>query len=141
MSLNHLTAARQLVACKAPFLHQGRSDEGTDCAGVAVMAARADGIEFEDLQAYAAEPSNDKLRQIVRKNFGLPRVDKRNMQVGDLAIIAFHRAPHHIALIGDYLYGGFSLIHSYSGGPGHVTEHRLDDRWFKMIVEVYPWPV
>lgn len=135
----HIIAARKLVL-KTPFMHQGRSAEGSDCAGVAVIAGKETGCEFEDLTAYAAEPSNDRLRQIIRKNLGMPRADKRDMQVGDLAVISWVRAPHHIALIGDYLYGGFSLIHAYSNGPGMVVENRLDDKWFKRIVEVYAWP-
>lgn len=136
----HILAARQLVEKRTPFLHQGRSSEGSDCAGVAVIAGQSDGIEFEDVQAYAREPSNDTLRQIVRKNLGMPRANKMDMQVGDLAIISWVREPHHIALIGDYLYGGFSLIHAYTGGKGLVVEHRMDEKWLKRIVEVYQWP-
>lgn len=136
----HIEEARKLARAKVPFLHQGRTKAGVDCAGTIMVAGYNTGRFFIDIPAYGTTPDRDQLRDALRQNLGDPRADKRDMEVGDVALIYFHREPHHVALIGDYVYGGFTLIHAYSGGPGHVIEHRLDDKWMSRIVEVYPWP-
>jgi hypothetical protein len=144
----HIMEARKLVAARVPFLHQGRTADGLDCAGAIDLVGARTGVQFDGISAYEAEPSNDQLRTILRKNLGEPRLDKRLMQIGDVAVIRWVREAHHVALIGDYVHGGFSLIHCYAGSPragsrgsGHVVEHRIDDKWLSRIMEVYPWPV
>lgn len=89
---------------------------------------------MQDLKYYGREPHKDGLRQIVQLNLGQPVNDE--MRAGDVCLMKFSTQPHHIALIGDYPYGGFSLIHC-DGNEGKVVEHRLDSVWKSRIVERY----
>jgi len=56
-----------------------------------------------------------------------------------VVLIRFQRNPHHLALVGDYLYGGLSLIHADST-LGRVVEHRLDEVWRRLIVAAFAVP-
>lgn len=58
--------------------------------------------------------------------------------MGDLCLMKFSEQPHHIGLIGDYVHGGFSLIHA-DGGQMKVVEHRLNELWESRIIERYRW--
>jgi len=72
----------------------------------------------------------------VQKNLGLPVIGE--LQVGDIALMKFSTEPHHLGIIGDYVHGGFSLIHA-DGTKKKVVEHRLDDTWKSRIIEFYRW--
>lgn len=67
-------------------------------------------------------------------NLGNPVIDE--IRVGDVCLMKFTNQPHHIALIGDYVHGGFSLIHA-DGNERKVVEHRLDKVWESRIIERY----
>lgn len=118
-----------------PFRHLARGPRFLDCVGLIVVARRDLGLSTEnDKQHYGREPAADGLREQLQKEFGEPKTD---MRVGDVALIAYNTiVPHHVAIIGDYLYGGFSLIHA-DGMEGRVLEHRLDEQWQKLIIETY----
>lgn len=131
--MNPATAARKYLGI--PFRHRGRSVRALDCIGLLVMAFRDCGHEVgNDRQHYGREPHADGLREGLIAEFGQPASD---MQVGDVALIAYNtEVPHHVAIVGDYIYGGFSLIHA-DGMVGKVVEHRLDPMWQRMIIETY----
>jgi hypothetical protein len=110
-----------------------------DCLGLLVLSLAAAGYDVSrDRVDYGREPWRDGLRQALQSHFGAPVTPWR---VGDVALIKWdnQQEPAHLGILGDYPYGGFSLIHAYSAVA--VTEHRLDEVWRKRIVEVYrPWP-
>jgi uncharacterized protein YijF (DUF1287 family) len=71
----------------------------------------------------------------------LERVPTSSMQPGDVVWIRFEREPQHLAIVGDYVHGGLSLIHAYNGaGPSRVCEHRLDAEWRNRIVAAWRYP-
>lgn len=130
-----------------PFMHQQRAFAGIDCAGLIKVVGDRTGQSFEDVSAYRAEPNKGALRAAVRRNLGEPvweeiegkRVPR--LYVGGVALLKFVREGTHLAFIGNYLYGGFSIIHAYeSGANGKVVETRLDSKWRSKIEEVYAWP-
>jgi len=129
-----VSAARAYIG--VPFRHRGRSATRLDCAGLAIRALRDAGrVVAFDIRHYGQEPWRDGLRQAVQANMGPPVDDAP--QPGDVLLMRFNTdQPHHIAIAGDYLYGGLSIIHAYAE-VGRVVEHRLDDRWRSRIVEVY----
>lgn len=132
MSNAIVQAARKYIG--RPFRHRGRGPVYFDCAGLAIQALRDAGREILfDLKVYGREPWRDGLRQAVEANMGPPA---DGLEVGDVVLIRFNEQPHHIGIIGDYPFGGFSLIHAY-GEFGRVTEHRLNDTWRNRIVGAY----
>jgi hypothetical protein len=131
-----VAAARSLVG--TPWRHRGRGRRGIDCVGLVVVSARAAGLKLDDATHYGRYPWDDRLRKELQANFGDPVAEP---QVGDVALICWNKLePSHVAIFGDYLYGGLSLIHceNLSG----CIEQSLPRNFADIIVEVYrPWPV
>lgn len=131
-----VASARSLVG--TPFKHRGRTARGLDCVGMVAHALASVGRTVEDRKGYGRDPSRDGLRDVVRAHFGEPA---EGMQAGDIALMRWYRDGgddmfNHVAIIGDYYLGGFSLIHAFAA-VGSVIEHRLADPWPRRIVEVY----
>lgn len=131
--LAFIAAARACIGVR--WRHQGRSLRGVDCGGLVVFALRAVGRSVSDSTAYGREPYRGSLEATLRANFGEP-LPADQMQLGDVVLMRFAGEPSHVGILGDYLYGGLSLIHAYAKGK-KVIEHRLDDEWRGYIVEVY----
>ncbi len=133
-----LNKARQLVGAR--WRHRGRTPWALDCVGLLVMSLRAGGLTLIDDTHYGREPWKDQLQQRLQKHFGDP-IAEAFWQPADIAVFkAPQRGPCHVGLLGDYLYEGFSLIHAHA--QHNVTEHALDARWQRLLVEVYsPWAI
>lgn len=130
--------ARSLIGTK--WRHLGRSDKGIDCLGLVILSLKAAGFEQKYDRKYGREPWKDGLRESLKDHFGEPIIGFENYKVGDIALLRWpnNEQPSHVGIIANYRYGGLSLIHSYS--LISVTEHRIDNKWKNMIVEVYrPW--
>lgn len=123
-----------------PYQHQQRVNGlAMDCAGVPVYVAVKLGIDFTDVTDYGRLPQPDEMRTHLDR--ALVRVNKNVMQPGDVAWIRFQHEPQHLGIVGDYLYGGLSLIHATNGsGLNKVVEHRIDERWLSRIVAVWRFP-
>lgn len=123
-----------------PYGHQQRINGlALDCAGVPVYVANKMKMQVEDLTSYGRLPVPSEMKHKLDKH--LNRVSKEEMQIGDVVWIKFELEPQHFGILGDYLYGGFSLIHAYNGsGLNKVVEHRLDDVWSSRIVGVWRFP-
>jgi cell wall-associated NlpC family hydrolase len=130
--------ARETIG--TPYQHQGRiNGVALDCAGVPAYVGRRLGLAFTDRTRYGRQPLPAEMRAALDEN--LQRVRKVDMQVGDVVWIRFERVPQHLAIVGDYPHGGFSLIHAYNGeGVGSVVEHRLDEQWLARIAGVWRYP-
>ena len=128
-----VAAARAQLGVR--FRHQGRSMRGVDCLGIVAMSYTAIGRAVADKAAYGREPLRQGLRAGLIENLGQP-ASLDSMQAGDVAFMRFAGEPTHIGILGDYPYGGLSLIHAYAGAR-RVVEHRLDDAWRARIVEVF----
>jgi cell wall-associated NlpC family hydrolase len=128
-----VTAVRRLVG--VPFKHRGRDERGIDCIGLVRHGLLAVGREVGDYRLYGRDPEPDgqRLRGVLQDHFGDPVTD---MRVGDVVLMRWHFLPNHMAVVGDYLYGGLSLIHALRH-EGAVKEHRLAGPWPDRIVEVY----
>jgi hypothetical protein len=50
--------------------------------------------------------------------------------------MAFDSEPQHVAIVGDYAYGGLSIIHAFLMAR-KVVETRLDDVWQCRVVAAY----
>ena len=131
-----VAAARAMLGLK--WRHQGRDPvRGVDCAGLLVCAMQAIGRPVADVSAYCREPYRNTLEGVMREGFGDP-IPKDQMRVGDAVVMKFSNGqPSHVGILGDYPYGGFSLIHAYARGDKKVVEHRLDAEWAGYIAGVY----
>ncbi len=131
MSTPAVIAARALIG--VPWRHQGRNpDVGIDCAGLIVLAF---GFPPErDFTAYGRMPHDGLLEQHLAAVFG-PPIDG-DLKPGDVVAMAYGRVIRHVGIVGDYVHGGLSLIHTDST-LGHVTEHPLDGKWVARVRLVY----
>lgn len=121
-----------------PFLHLGRTRAGLDCAGLLRCALVDLGNDPPDVAGYGKMPHQDRLREAVEAFYG-PEASPP-LQVGDVVLTAQkarYDAPRHIAIVGDYVLGGLSLIHCRADVAAKVCEQRLDDTWLALIRGVY----
>jgi len=126
-------AARALVG--TPWRHRGRNERGIDCIGLIVAALRAGGFPVKDRIDYGREPWADGLRSELACQFGEPLLEI-TWQPGDVALFDLPgKEPCHVGILGDYRFGGLSLIHAHS--RHNVAEHGLNGVWRRLLVEVY----
>lgn len=126
-----------------PFVHQGRTRAGLDCAGLALLAYRDCGVVLPDLKAYGREPFNDGLVGAITRALGDPiavaPVRTRQLQAGDVIVVRYDINPHHVAIVSDYLHGGLAVIHC-DGHTKRVIEHRLAPDMVARITHAYRKP-
>lgn len=129
--MRQVERARELL--NVPWVHQGRDPTvGVDCAGLLLYA-----FEVRDDTVYGRNPVGDDLfAQRCEAHLGPSVTD--GIQVGDVVLLGFgHRGRgRHIGIIGDYLFGGLSIIHTDSI-VGRVVEGRFDGRWQRRVRGVY----
>lgn len=141
--MTEVTAAQIVALARARlgvrYQHQGRSNgQAFDCAGLPIDIGRELGLDVQDVAGYGRTPVPAKMRAALDANLERVHGASTAMQVGDIAWLRFDREPQHLAIVGDYLHGGFSLIHAYNGaGLCKVIEHRLDATWLERIVAVW----
>jgi cell wall-associated NlpC family hydrolase len=118
------------------FEHQGRNPAvGIDCAGLLVLAFADCGVTVPDRTDYGRDPYGGTLEAMADAALGA-RIGLDDLRPGDVVAIDYAGACRHVALLGDYLYGGLSLIHTDSM-VGKVVEHRMDDKWRRRIVAAW----
>lgn len=136
MSLGHLATARALIG--RSWGHRGRGPYRFDCVGMLKVAITANGRDVDDFLLYDREPNGDQLRQELRKRFGPP---ERLPAVGRIGLFRGKHYPLHVGFIGDYRFGGLSLIHA-SNEPTvrKVTECQFAGEWSRRFIEAYEVP-
>jgi NlpC/P60 family putative phage cell wall peptidase len=136
-----VTEARSWIG--TPFRHQARlKGVGVDCAGLLIGVARALELvpDWFDVTGYARLSDGQSL--IDTSETHMTRIDRETMQPGDVIVIRWGKWPQHFAILGDYCYGGLSMIHAYCtpDGKGKVMEHRLAPHLLDRLVAVYAMP-
>lgn len=127
-----IDTARGFLGC--PWRHRGRKPWAIDCIGLVVLSVLPAGVVMRDRTDYGREPWKDGLRREMVEHFGAPVPD---WQPGDIAVMRWenNNEPGHVGILTDYAHGGLGLIHSFSRIA--VTEHRLDEAWRSLVLEVY----
>ena len=135
---------RELAAAKVPFLHQGRSFDGIDCVGALAYAFQYEG----KLPPYPRDPVNGELEKNLADILGEPILKRRStldppvalelLQPGDVVSMQYRGPIRHVALVAPHvaIKGALSLIHTDSM-LGRVTEHILDFKWQRRIMQVW----
>jgi cell wall-associated NlpC family hydrolase len=120
-----------------PFLHQGRSRRGVDCAGLVIKVAHALDLSTFDVTTYPRNPDSSlraycdqEMRPLRGLDFG----------AGDVLLFRDNEnKERHLAIVGDHPAGGFSMIHAYSRNR-RVVEARLDVIWLRFLAAAYRLP-
>lgn len=117
-----VAAARQHIG--TPWVHQGRlPGVALDCAGLVIMVARELGLVAPDfdINGYARWPDGTMVEWCDRY---MQRI--ADIELGAVLVLATTDEPQHVGIVGDYLHGGWSLIHaSNTGKPARCIETRL----------------
>ena len=119
-------AARARVGI--PFQHMGRSLAGLDCDGVLISVARELGLVAKDFDVppYTKVPDGKTFLEWCDRY--MTRITQSEMQIGDAVVVIVDKHPAHIGILGDYVHGGFSIIHASNARstvPARVIETRL----------------
>lgn len=141
----------EVVACAraflgTPWVHQGRTRLGVDCAGLPIGVAKALGLTgYHGLATYSRTPTGQTIREVCDNHLvfvanALPGDSSwlARADLGDVLILALRRYPIHMGILADGA-RPFSLIHAYSP-LGAVVEHRLDEDWRRRARAVYRYP-
>ena len=132
MSLAEKIVAAAREAVDTPFRHQGRiPGKGMDCAGLAIHAAQAAGIEVHDETGYPRIPGGGRLEAAFDKQPGFIRVPVASLRDGDILLMTFAGQPQHVGIV-----AGINIIHAYEP-TGRVVEHGLTPAWRRRIVRAY----
>lgn len=128
--MKQVEIARSLLG--VPWVHQGRDPTvGIDCIGLLLLCFNA-----TDDTVYGRDADPELFEGRAEFHLGPPVDDEP--QVGDVVLLGFGHVGRirHIAIIGDYPYGGLSIIHTDSI-VGRVVEQRFDNKWRVRVRKVY----
>jgi len=131
----HLITAEARSWLGVPFLHQGRSRAGVDCAGLVICVCRALGAlppDF-DVTGYTRQP--DGSMQAACERYLQPA----QAAPGGIFVMRYEGEPQHMGFYADYRHGGLSVVHAVHAS-GRVVEHRLDALWRRRVVASYAVP-
>lgn len=126
-----------------PYHHQARlRGVGVDCAGLVIGVARALGVvpPAFDVGGYARTPDGTSL--LAECDRFMQRIPVAQIQPGHVLVLRFQLDPQHMAIVGDYLHGGLSMIHALGtvDGKGKVIEQRLNTETLLRLVQAYAMP-
>lgn len=106
---------------------------GCDCIGFLRGVATARGIVDKDVSRwpnvqrflrYTGAPDGKLLREACETY--LTPITKADMQIGDVILVSVNEHPQHLGILGDYRYGGFTIIHATNDSRlMRVVEMRL----------------
>lgn len=124
--------ARSLIGI--PFLHQGRSFDGIDCAGVISLVAIETGLaeHWMDKTDYPHLPSAGDISERMQLFCDEVAIfDKGKLVAGSILVFDWAGDARHCGwCLGD------TVIHAYSPS-GKVVEHPLAGRWEKRLRSVW----
>ena len=119
----------------APFLHQGRTRAGIDCAGLVIVVCRELGVVPQDFDVtgYTRQPDGSMPDVCDEYLIRCPA------QAGGVFTMRYYGEAQHMGFFTPYRHGGLAVIHAVASA-GEVVEHRLDAVWRKRIVRTYKLP-
>jgi cell wall-associated NlpC family hydrolase len=125
-----------------PFHHMGRLPSvGLDCVGVLICCARELGLVTPDFDIPAYTPTPDGTTMLAWAKEYMTPLPREEMRPGNVILLITDTEPQHLAILGDYLHGGLSIIHAAnSAKPPRVIETRLMFSRVQRFVAVYALP-
>lgn len=120
-----------------PFHHQGRTDDGVDCLGLIVLAARRAGVTgVEDhVPDYVRRPDPEVLRLGLNKR--MRRVSWRDRRNGDVLLMKEGDLSAHLGIleVDPPDHGREYIIHAYAKARKVIRERMLPG--VRTIMAVY----
>lgn len=123
-----VAVARRYVG--APWVHQGRSDDGMDCVGLVIKVAHELGYIDWDIKDYDRTAAPGAMLAVLQRH--LIQVSREKLRPGDLIALRYP-TTNHIGIAADYVHGGISIIHAQATRPQRVVENRLCDDWLRLV--------
>lgn len=128
-----MTATRDDIVLTArsfidtPFVDRGRlPGVALDCVGVPVCVCRELGLRPPDFDVAPYTNQPDGHTFLAECDRHMQRIERDTLQPGDVIVFAVGSLPQHIGVVGDYLYGGHSIVHANArADPPRVVETRL----------------
>ncbi len=133
-AMDIVTEARTWIGVR--WQHQGRSREGVDCAGLVVKVAHKLGLSEFDIANYERHAVDETMLDLCHEHL-LP-VSPEALRPGDVLVMRFEH-QRHMAIVGDYLWGGLSIVHAYAPSR-QVVEMRLDSVWLDRVIGRFRFP-
>ena len=125
------------------YVHQHRAKgHGVDCAGLVIGVAHELHLVEPEFDVTGYERTPDGVSLLAWCDKYMTRVALQDVQPGHVLVIRWEVDPQHIGIVGDYLYGGLSLIHALgtSDGKGRVVEHRIDAKHRSRAIAAFAIP-
>jgi hypothetical protein len=105
------------------WIHQGRSEQGIDCAGLLIMVGNALGLQADDLLGYRRSPDGKTFqRHIIQQTTFEPQP-----RPGSIGLFREARFPTHTGIFAERD-GVLTLIHAYMP-YGRVLEEPFIHEW------------
>lgn len=123
-----MEAARGWVGTR--WVHQGRTKDGIDCAGLLIVAGADVGVVVPDLQGYRRTPNPEKF-----VGFLMDITDPQTtIEPGYFGIFRDGNQPCHVGVFGERD-GRTTLIHAYVG-TGKVIEEPYAHDWPRRLFAI-----
>lgn len=129
-----ITEARSWL--DVPFLHQGRSRRGVDCAGLVIVVGRAVGgfAPDWDFRNYQRQEHPRQMLRLMDENLHKREYGERE-QVGDIVVMHPRGSTSwHMGIV-----CGATVVHAWSQ-IGKVIESPLTHEWVYRRRAVYAYP-
>ena len=117
---------------ETPWVHQGRSAAGVDCAGLIIKVAEAIGHPAPDMKGYFRRPDGAKFLKHLRSNLVLGDYD--NPKPGSIGVFRQNQFPCHVAIF-SIKHDRLSIIHSHATRR-RVLEEVFDHEWPIQLMQV-----
>ena len=117
-----------------PFINQGRTEKGLDCAGLIIQVVKdleLIDLDYDFLRYGIGNPPERLLNEMDRYLISKP---KKQKTISDILVFSLPVYPCHLAF-----YTGDSIIHSWNK-IGKVCETRWDNFWTKRLTHCFGIP-
>lgn len=117
-----------------PWVHQGRSAEGVDCLGLAVVALQAQGLVVDAKVDYPRRARGERMLQALEASGMFVAQDiSEPMERGDVLVFRIRHEPQHVAIAT----AADRMLHAdMQHGVREVT---LSPLWAMRLVARYSW--
>lgn len=122
-----IQSARSLIG--VPYFHQGRSRKAVDCVGLVVFALQLSGVLTAEESAAIPHnyPRNPDGQLVHALHEHCIRVDREEMQAGDLLALKYFNDPQHLCIVERITKWNIFIIHAVPDGG--VIHHALDENY------------
>lgn len=126
-------AAREWIG--VDYLHQGRTKQGVDCAGLIIGLAKQLGLDraagYVDRTDYPRQPTTFNMMELLRTYCDHRRGFEP--QIGEILHFSFAVLPQHVAIYAP----NNRIIHAYNSGRHCVIETSYLGKWPKRLHSIY----